>query len=125
DFSIGEEFTPSIEASGGGAGGASPSFGGGFGGDPSSSSASSGSPGGGGGATKSDIKRYLDDDETQPFKRRGFYFKVVMDHRKVPDLLAELMNSPYPVEIVRVQQTWYSDGTGTGAGPGAGGANPF
>lgn len=122
DVTLGEEFTAAIEASGGGAasGGMTPSFGG-FGGESSSGTPS---PAGAGGGAKTEVKRYLDDDETQPFKRRGFYFKVVMDHRKVPDLLAELMNSPYPVEIVRVHQTWYSDGgTGTGAGPGS--SSPF
>ncbi len=119
EITLGEEFTPAIEVSGGGGGGAAsggmtPSFGG-FGGE---SSGGTPSPAAAGGGAKTEIKRYLDDDETQPYKRRGFYFKVVMDHRKVPDLLAELMNSPYPVEIVRVHQTWYSDGgTGTGAGP--------
>lgn len=66
-------------------------------------------------------KRYIDEDEKQPYKRRGFYIKVVMDHTKVPDLIAELMNSPFPVEIVRVQQVWLTD-SGTSSG---GGASPF
>lgn len=71
------------------------------------------------GAAKSDVKRYLDFDEKQPYKRRAFYIKVIMDHQKVPDLIAELMNSPFPVEIVRVQQVWLSDtgASGTGGGP--------
>ncbi len=67
-------------------------------------------------------KRYIDEDEKQPYKRRGFYIKVVMDHTKVPDLIAELMNSPFPVEIVRVQQVWLTD---PGTAPGGGGASPF
>ena len=67
-------------------------------------------------------KRYIDEDEKQPYKRRGFYIKVVMDHTKVPDLIAELMNSPFPVEIVRVQQVWLTD---SGTSSGGGGASPF
>ena len=73
-------------------------------------------------AGKPDNKRYIDLDETQPYKRRGFYIKVVMDHTKVPDLIAELMNSPFPVEIVRVQQVWLSD-SATPSGGGA--ASPY
>ncbi len=67
-------------------------------------------------------KRYIDEDEKQPYKRRGFYIKVVMDHTKVPDLIAELMNSPFPVEIVRVQQVGLTD---PGTPSGGGGASPY
>ena len=117
DIPLAEEFIMSLDQGGGAA---APGFGGGFGGD-------GGSPGkdlGGGGPTaaKSDVKRYLDDDDKLPFKLRGFYIKLVMDHRKVPELLAELMNSPFPVEIIRVHQTWYSD---AGAGGAAGGGGPM
>ena len=73
-------------------------------------------------AGKVENKRYVDLDETQPYKRRGFYIKVIMDHTKVPDLIAELMNSPFPVEIVRVQQVWLSDSASTSGG---GTASPF
>ena len=73
-------------------------------------------------AGKVESKRYVDLDETQPYKRRGFYIKVIMDHTKVPDLIAELMNSPFPVEIVRVQQVWLSDSASTSGG---GTASPF
>jgi len=73
-------------------------------------------------AAKSELKRYIDFDENQPYKRRGFYIKVTMDHTKVPDLIAELMNSPFPVEIVRVQQVWMSDSAGSTSGSGT---SPF
>lgn len=82
-------------------------------------------------------KRYIDDDDKQPYKRRGFSIKVIMDHTKVPDLIAELMNSPFPVEIVRVQQVSLSDQSASpsgggmsqfsgtpGPGPGVAGFNP-
>lgn len=87
-----------------------------------------GGEGGGGppaqspGGTTGPSKRYIDEDEKQPYKRRGFSIKLIMDHTKVPDLIAELMNSPFPVEIVRVQQAWLSD---TATLPGGGGASPF
>ncbi len=59
-----------------------------------------------GGQAASAPRRYIDDDEAQPFQTRGFYLSVVMDHRRVPQLLCELTAneySPFPVEIVRVQ----------------------
>ncbi len=109
DIALAEEFIAEIEASGGlgaNAGGMA-TFGSSVLGESSGSSSST--PGGGAPTAKSTVKRYLDDDETQKFKRRGFYIKLVMDHRKIPEFLAELMNSPFPVEIVRVHQVWFSD----------------
>lgn len=49
-------------------------------------------------------RRYIDDDPDLPFKTRGFYIKVLMDHRRLPELVAALTNSPFPVEIVRIHQ---------------------
>ncbi len=114
EIALAEEFVVAQEAGGGG-GAAKPAFGGG----PLAEGGPTGPSPGGGGATKSDLKRYVDDDETRPFKQRGFYIKLVMDHRKVPELLTELMNSPFPVEIVRVHQVWYTD-TGAGMTSGSG-----
>lgn len=60
----------------------------------------------GGGQAPAEVRRYVDDDESAPYKTRAFYLSVVMDHRRVPHLLAELTaggNSPWPIEIVRVQ----------------------
>ena len=113
DIALAEEFIAEIEASGGlgaNAGGMGmATFGSGGLVESSGSSSSSSTSGGGAPTAKSTVKRYLDDDETQKFKRRGFYIKLVMDHRKIPEFLAELMTSPFPVEIVRVHQVWISD----------------
>ncbi|VAX39955.1 hypothetical protein MNBD_PLANCTO02-1907 [hydrothermal vent metagenome] len=49
-------------------------------------------------------KVYIDDDPKMPYKTRGFYMKVVMDRTKIPELLVQLENMKYPVEIVRVHQ---------------------
>jgi len=52
------------------------------------------------------VRRYVDDAESLPYKTRAFYLSVVMDHRKVPTLLAELTangESDWPIEIGRVQ----------------------
>ncbi|QDV28980.1 hypothetical protein Spb1_08470 [Planctopirus ephydatiae] len=51
-------------------------------------------------------RRYIDDDEGAPFRTRGFYLSVLMDHRRIPDFIAELTSnerSVWPVEVVRVQ----------------------
>ncbi|MEQ1935817.1 MAG: hypothetical protein ABL962_18325, partial [Fimbriimonadaceae bacterium] len=80
DIALAEEFVAEIEASGGpGAAAAGGMAGFGSGGLAESSGSSGGALGGGGQAAKSTVKRYLDDDETQKFKRRGFYIKLVMD----------------------------------------------
>lgn len=120
DINLPEEFVvwtdPNIltgSGSGGAGTGMSP-----FGGEAiSAAPAAPGAPG-----AKTDTKRYIDEDVNQPYKRRGFYIKVIMDHTKVPDLIAELMNSPFPVEIVRVQQVWLAD---SATPPGGGGASPL
>lgn len=119
EINLAEEFTVFVDPNvltgtgGSGTGAMLTSFG-----EGTSSTAPAASPAGG----KAESKRYIDEDANQPYKRRGFYIKVVMDHTKVPDLIAELMNSPFPVEIVRVQQVWLSDSAST---PGGGGASPF
>lgn len=117
DINLAEEFNAEMEVSGGGGSGQSR---GGFG--PSAGGMVEMSVGGAGDAAKSEIKRYIDFVEGQPYKRRGFSIKLVMDHRKVPDLIAELMNSPFPVEIVRVQQVWLSDSGNTSGGNQMGGS---
>lgn len=121
DINVGEEFAvlpDSSVLSGGGVGG---NAGGmpmkSFSGEANPLPPSAGDPAG----EKPSSNRYIDEDETQPYKRRGFSIKVIMDHTKVPDLIAELMNSPFPVEIVRVQQVWLSDS----ASPPGGGGSPF
>jgi len=59
---------------------------------------------GGMGQSNKNAKRYVDNDESRPFKTRGFYLQVIMKHDQLPDLIAELTNSKWPVEILRVQQ---------------------
>jgi hypothetical protein len=85
---------------------------GGFGGSTSSFSVDDGSAdaGGGGGVapTAPVVRRYVDDEESLPYKTRAFYMTVLMDHRKLPWLLAELTangESAWPIEIGRVQVT--------------------
>lgn len=79
---------------------------------------------GGGGSEAPKIRRYVDDDESAPFKTRAFYLSLVMDHRKVPRLLGELTaggNSAWPIEIVRVQVARINPDDAEGRGLGAGG----
>ena len=68
-------------------------------------------------------KRYVDDNPKMPLKTRGFYLKVVMDRNKLPELLVQLTNLKYPVEIVRVHQASLNSSTpkkkvGTATTPG-------
>lgn len=58
----------------------------------------------GGGMGSGGGRRYVDDDPTRPFKTRGFYLKVVMQNDMVPELVSELTNSRFPVEILRLHQ---------------------
>ena len=78
-----------------------------FGSDDSAESGSSmvGMGGGFGSAGASKGNRYVDNDPERPFKTRGFYLKVTMRHDMVPELLAELTDSSWPVEILRVHQS--------------------
>lgn len=72
------------------------------------------------------IKRYVDDDPSAPFKTRAFYMLVVMDHRKVPRLLAELTaggSSAWPVEIMRMQMSRVNPDDAEGRAGGVG--NPM
>lgn len=65
---------------------------------------SPGAPGAAGGKPTPG-RRYID-DEKGPYRTRGFYMSVVMDHRRLPDFLIELTTNekcPWPIEIVRVQ----------------------
>ena len=108
DVNLSEEFDVAQDGGGNAAGASFKSGGSGF------TEGSSADPA----AAPDGTKRYLDFVEGQPYKRRGFYIKLVMDHRKLPELLAELMHSPFPVEIVRVQQVWLNDSAGPADGTG-------
>lgn len=75
-------------------------------GPSSSSSGFGGSSSSSGGPTATKTRRYVDDEDALPFKTRGFYLSVIMDHRKVPHLISALTaneKSAWPVEIIRVQ----------------------
>jgi len=89
--------------------------------------------GGRGKTTDEDVgRRYIDDDPALPYRTRGFKLTVVMDHRKVPELYAQLTSSersPWPIQILRLNIARFSDsgavmgdvaGGGMGAGAGAG-----
>lgn len=89
----------------------------------------------GGAAAASTVRRYIEDDKALPYVSRGFYMTVIMDHRKIPSLVAELSaseKSAWPVEIVRIQMVRLHDddvdsrgipGSGGGYGPPAGRPN--
>lgn len=138
EFDVREEFGD--DGSGSGVGGGS---GGGGGGGPAGmmsamSMMQGGAMGGmgedgmGSGQVESVIKRYVTSDENLPYKTRGFYLSVKMDHRKIPQLIAELTaneKSVWPVQILRVQMSrlheddvtfssGYSGGGGMRMGPG-------
>lgn len=88
-------------------------------------------------------RRYVDDDESLPFRTRGFVLGVVMHHRYLNDFLAELSGSKWPIQVIRVHQqinnpdslalvgrtgassrrgssTGYGSGAGAGLGSGFG-----
>jgi hypothetical protein len=119
EFDVREEFgDDGSGASGGGARGASMM---------SPMMMASASDGGGGGApaaaTENVVKRYVSDEPNKPFKTRGFYLSVKMDHRRIPQLIAELTaneKSVWPVEILRVQMSRLHEDEIT-AGGGSGG----
>jgi hypothetical protein len=70
------------------------------------------------------IKRFVTDDPSRPYRTRGFYLSVKMDHRRIPQLIAELTandKSVWPVEIVRVHMSrLHEDDMSSGAGGGGG-----
>lgn len=103
DFPIKEEFGPQGNEMGMGMMG-------------SSSSMDLSTDGGDGAATGPVIRRYIDDEEGAPFKTRGFYMVCLMDHRRIPSLIAELTSnehSPWPAEVVRVQMVRINEDAST------------
>ncbi|MCA9083881.1 MAG: hypothetical protein KDA81_07485 [Planctomycetaceae bacterium] len=105
-----EEFGPAGGAAGGGMGMES-MYGGGGGYE-------SGGFGGGGGEAVEE-KRYVDEDENLPYRTRAFQLEVKVVQQDIPALLAELTNSRFPVEIVRVDATFGQPVMG------AGGMSPY
>jgi hypothetical protein len=54
------------------------------------------------------MERYR--DEQKEFKTRGFSLQVVMDHRRIPDLLVALSNcEAWPINVLRVHEADYKD----------------
>lgn len=58
---------------------------------------------GNGGASKN-LKRYYDEAEELPYKTRAFYIKAVIESGKLPNLITQLTNMPWPAQILRVQR---------------------
>ncbi len=64
--------------------------------------------------------RYV--EETSQYKTRAFHMELLMDHRRLPDMLAALSNSPWPVQILQVdQQDLILQGSGLGVHQSKGG----
>ena len=51
----------------------------------------------------SDESRYVQSEEA--YRTRGFKLKVAIDQMQVPTLIRELLNSQYPIEVIRFQQS--------------------
>ncbi len=127
DFSLSEDFTNVVYAGGGKSDKKSSRNGSVFGakGPVAGMDANSAdSKAGGDPNTPKKQERYVDELGV-PYRTRGFYLKVVIDHRRVPDLLVELANAKWPVEFVRVQQTSQNDQGSGGDLMGSGNENAF
>lgn len=46
--------------------------------------------------------RYIDNSADLPYVTRGFYLEVTIDHRKLPELIGNLTNMPYPTVVAKV-----------------------
>ena len=124
EFDVREEF-------GDDGSGASTTGGGGGGGGPMRSGLGGlgammgGDSSGGGGSAVAEtvVKRYVSDVPGTPYKTRGFYLSVKMDHRRIPQLIAELTandKTVWPVTILRVQMTRLHEDDSIGGGSGGG-----
>ncbi|TWU08680.1 hypothetical protein CA54_39160 [Symmachiella macrocystis] len=61
-----------------------------------------------------EVRRYV--QELDQYNTRAFNMVVEMDHRRMPDLLASLSDSPWPIKILRVELT---NGTNSKRGGGS------
>lgn len=107
-----------------GYGGSSEGYGGGGGGAGGLAGFGGFNAGGAAGGSAEPPSRYVDDDEELPYRTRAFQLKVHMVQTDVPILLAELTNSSFPIEIIRVDAVFKSGEVGTamsGTGGGMGG----
>ena len=48
------------------------------------------------------VRRYVDDDPALPYRTRAVAITVQIVQHEIPELLAELANAPYPVEILKL-----------------------
>jgi hypothetical protein len=92
EFPISEEY----EVTNAGGGGGTNGYMSGEGGPPSASPSAGSDP-------NSDENRYVQAEEA--YRTRGFKLKVAVDQMQVPSLIRELLNSQYPIEIIRFQQS--------------------
>ena len=126
---ISAEFDPKEEFGddGGGTGAGFGGGGGGFGGGGGNMGSLSMMGGGGADATaEKAVKRYVSNEDRLPYKTRGFYLSVKMDHRRIPQLLAELTandKSVWPVEILRVQMSRLHEDDSPSSLPSGGGSD--
>lgn len=79
--------------------------------------------GGGIGAAPAEERRYVDDGADLGYKTRAFVLDVIVRDDQLPNLLASLTNSDFPVEIVRVdvRSKFAPANSGGGGMPGGGG----
>jgi len=87
--------------------------------------AGGGDAGGGAGGAATEEKRYVD-EVADSYKTRAFLLDVRVRDDKLPELLASLTDSDFPVEIVRVEIQTVSGSAapvGGGAGGGFGGSD--
>jgi hypothetical protein len=71
------------------------------------------------GAAMIETDRYVDDEDSLPYKTRAFLLSLRIREADVPRMLAELTDSSFPVEIVRVDLDFnYTGAPGTRGGGG-------
>ncbi len=121
---ISAEFDPKEEFGDDGSGSGATYGGGGFGGGGNNMGAMGmGGSGVPDATTERAVKRYVSNEERLPYKTRGFYISVKMDHRRIPQFLAELTandKSVWPVEILRVQMSRLHESDSPGSTMGGG-----
>jgi hypothetical protein len=86
------------------------------GGEGMMSSSGPASMGGGKAAAKKEVRYVHDAEKDQGYKTRAFLLDVVVRDERLPDLLAKLTNSDFPVEIVRVEILSRAGGASSGMG---------
>ena len=83
-----------------------------------------GAGGMGGAAAPVEEVRYVDDGADLGYKTRAFLLDVIVRDDQLPNLLASLTNSDFPVEIVRVEVVSRSAPRSSGGGGGMPGMGP-